>query len=267
MLVIIMLIAGSYTLLVYTQEEQDNLAYEGVDKYIEDVGPDYTPSDEIIDFGTEESGIDKIKKYQMEYDWDGLLQLNEDIVGWLYVPGNEIINFPVVQGINNNFYLQHDYTGKYSGYGAAFVDYRFNKYSLNKIIYGHNMSLTPTKPIFTTIISWLDEDYFNSHRTLYYTEANGLTKEYLIVGVVNCNVYAKDEYSYLDTFFESEEKLKEWVEYMKEHSVYFDLGDNEVEYRADEVITLSTCNRKIGYGSGGRTVLFCVNLTNNTLNK
>lgn len=259
-LIIIILITGTYALFGYSQEQADNDVYEGVEKYIS--------TDEVVIFpDQEDNSLDIVSKYQQSYDWDGLLGINQEIVGWLYIPDNDIINFPIVKGSNNSYYLNHDYTKKWNADGAAFVDYNHNKFSLSKIIYGHNMSLSSTKPIFTTIINWKDKDYFDSHRTLYYTEANGLTKKYLIVAIANFNVAAKEEYSYLDTVFDSEEDLQGWVDYIKSHSTYFDLGDNEVEYRADEIIVLSTCNRKLGYGKNGRSILFCVNLTNNELDK
>jgi hypothetical protein len=75
----------------------------------------------------------------------------------------------------------------------------------------------------------------------------------------------KEEYSYLNMEFETEEKFGGWIEYIKDHSTYFDLGDTQIDYKPDEVIVLSTCDRKLGYGANGRTILFCVNLTNNII--
>ena len=263
-LAIIILITGTYALFGYSQEQKDNKVYEGVEQYINSFAD---PNEIVIFPGQDETGLEIVSKYQQSYDWEGLLNINKDIVGWLYIPDNDVINFPIVKGSNNSYYLNHDYTKKWNGDGAAFVDYKNNKYSLSKVIYGHNMSLSSTKPIFTTIVNWKDEEYFNSHRTLYYTDANGMTKKYLIVALAHFNVAAKEEYSYLDTMFETEEDFRGWIEYIKEHSRYYDLGDNTIDYRADEVMVLSTCDRKLGYSSNGRSILFCVNLTNNELDR
>ena len=265
-LVIIILITGTYAYFDYTQELNDNVVYEDADDYIIDT-EDYANPEDEVNFDQYDNILEAIAKYQMNYDWKELHVVNDDIVGWLYIPGNDIINFPVVQGTNNNFYLNHDYTTKYNSNGAAFVDYRYDKFCLNKIIYGHNMSLSSTKPAFTTLINWKDKEYFDSHRELYYTEANGMTKKYLIVAIAGFNVASDDGYSYLDMKFENEEEFRGWVEYIKEHSTYFDLGDNTIDYRADEVICLSTCDRHAGWGGQGRSVLFCINLTNNELDK
>lgn len=263
-LAIVILITATYTFFGYTEEQNDNEVYENADQYIEVPTLDPNAVVEINPNETDFAG-DLLLEYQKDYDWDSLLTMNDEIVGWLDIPNNEIINFPVVQGINNKFYLSHDYTKNYNGNGNAFVDYRYNKFCLNKVIYGHNMNLTSTHPVFTTVMNWKDKEYFDSHRTLYYTEANGITKEYLIVAISHFNVAAEKEHSYLDMRFNTEEEFRSWLKYIEEHSTYFDLGDNTVDYRADEVIVLSTCDRKLGYGSNGRTILFCINLTNNLL--
>ena len=264
LLLIIILITGLSTAMGFMEEKEDNSIYEEAKQYIKNEGPD--PTDLVI-FPTDDNAdsLSEVYKYQMKYDWDSLLPLNDDICGWLYIPNNDVINFPVVHGSNNTFYLNRDYTGKYNGNGSAFIDYRYNLSCISKLIHGHNMNLTPAKPVFTTIINWKDKEYFDSHRTLYYTTANGLTKEYLIVGIAHFNVRAKEEYSYLEMEFDTEERFRGWVEYIKEHSTYFDLGDNEIEYKQDEIIILSTCDRKLGYEGNGRTILFCVNLTNNII--
>lgn len=264
-LIIIILITGAYTFLGYEEEQNDNQAYEDVDKYIEQPTQPEDDGIVIVNPNMEDFAGEIILGYQRSYDWQNLLSMNDEIVGWLDIPGNELINFPVVQGTDNKFYLDHDYTTKYNGNGNAFVDYRFNKFCLNKVIYGHNMNLTATQPVFTTIVNWKEEEYFNTHRTLYYTDANGLTKEYWIAAVAHFNVAAENEHSYLDMIFESEDDFRSWIEYIQEHSTYYDLDGHTIEYRADEVIVLSTCDRKLGYGANGRTILFCVNLTNNLL--
>lgn len=267
-LVIIMIITGTYAYFDYSKEQSDNEVYENVDQYINPTGPIFAnPEDKFIFSDKVNNSLENVLEYQQKYDWESLLALNKDIVGWLTIPDNDTINFPVVQGTNNSYYLTHDYTKQWNGNGNAFVDYKYNKFCLSKVIYGHNMSLSSTNPIFTSVVNWKEKDYFDSHRTLYYTEANGMTKKYLIVAIAHFNVAANDEFSYLQSRFETEEEFRSWVQYIENHSTYFDLDGNEIDYRADEVLILSTCDRRIGYGSNGRTTLFCINLTNNELDE
>ena len=63
--------------------------------------------------------------------------INEDIIGWLIVD-NTNINYPVVQGKNNEFYLNHDLDKKYNSAGWIFMDSNNNLDDQNIIIYGHH---------------------------------------------------------------------------------------------------------------------------------
>lgn len=56
-------------------------------------------------------------------DFDALLNRNKDVIGWLYCP-DTVINYPVVQGKNNDQYLRKDLDGKYLVSGTLFADYR-----------------------------------------------------------------------------------------------------------------------------------------------
>ncbi len=63
-----------------------------------------------------------------------------DFAGKLIIKGLEI-DFPVVQGNDNSYYLGHNIDGKKDKHGTLFADYRNNLADLNDntIIYGHNM--------------------------------------------------------------------------------------------------------------------------------
>ncbi len=84
-------------------------------------------------------------------------QVNNDVVGWLTVPGTEI-DEPVVQGDNNVEYERAAWTDaapngqkKYDFYGCYFADAgntfgNRNDLSRNTIIYGHNMHNVTSGP-------------------------------------------------------------------------------------------------------------------------
>ncbi|WP_049948097.1 class B sortase [Enterocloster clostridioformis] len=46
-------------------------------------------------------------------DFAVLTEINPDIVAWIYIEGTEI-NYPVVQGTNNQYYLKHLFNGKWN---------------------------------------------------------------------------------------------------------------------------------------------------------
>jgi sortase B len=72
-------------------------------------------------------------------DFTSLERINPDVVGWLAVEGTEI-DYPVVQGKDNDFYLRHLFTGERNKLGSIFMNYRnhSNFSDKNTIIYGHH---------------------------------------------------------------------------------------------------------------------------------
>lgn len=94
--------------------------------------------------------------------WD-MSALSEDVVAWLTVDGTSI-DYPVMQGVDNNEYLNKDPFGAFSLSGSIFLDARnaddfSDPYSL---IYGHHMDYGR---MFGALDAFLDEAYFDEHRT------------------------------------------------------------------------------------------------------
>lgn len=73
-------------------------------------------------------------------DFDLLTDLNEDVIGWLYIPILDI-SYPVVQGEDNSYYLKRTFTGEVNSSGSIFMDWESNAElkDRNTFIYGHNM--------------------------------------------------------------------------------------------------------------------------------
>jgi len=105
------------------------------------------------------------KLEDLRFDWDALRAINPDIVGWLIVPGTNI-NYPVVQGSDNEHYLYHLFDESYSGTGAIFADYQNSPTldGLNNIIYGHNMF---DGSMFSDIYLYNNQEFFDGHRVVY----------------------------------------------------------------------------------------------------
>lgn len=83
------------------------------------------------------------------------------VVGWLKI-NDTGINYPVVQGENNSFYLARNYKGEYATAGSAFLDYR-NAADFSdsfSVIYGHRMGYGK---MFSDVTKFVQKDYFESH--------------------------------------------------------------------------------------------------------
>ena len=70
-----------------------------------------------------------------------LIKINPDVLGILRFDNTDI-DYPIVQGRDNEYYLKHDYTGEYNYKGAIFLDANNNAdlSDRNNIVYGHNMA-------------------------------------------------------------------------------------------------------------------------------
>ncbi|HJB28187.1 MAG TPA: class B sortase, partial [Candidatus Blautia faecavium] len=77
----------------------------------------------------------------IEIDFESLQEINNDIVGWLYVDAIPSISYPVVQGEDNEYYLHRTFEKADNFAGTVFIDCKNNKdlSSCNTIVYGHNM--------------------------------------------------------------------------------------------------------------------------------
>jgi len=107
-----------------------------------------------------------------DINFDVLYAINPDVVAWIIVSGTTI-NYPVVQGADNEWYLRHTFSGQRNASGAIFLDYRNNPdfSDTHTLIHGHNMQ---DGSMFSSLEEW-GGDWFIIHRpneTLEYKVFN-----------------------------------------------------------------------------------------------
>lgn len=95
-----------------------------------------------------------------QWDFDQLLQLCGDAVGYIYQP--KVMSYPIVQAEDNDKYLRTMLNGEYNVAGSIFVDARFpegmeGRYS---IVYGHNMY---DSSMFGPLPRYEEEEYCREH--------------------------------------------------------------------------------------------------------
>ena len=96
---------------------------------------------------------------------DSAQSLNEaypNAIGWLYIP-NTRISYPVMQGEDNEYYLNHDFDGSPLKAGSVFLDCRCENRFMNpvNILYGHNMK---NGSMFAQVTSYTTDSFFEAHR-------------------------------------------------------------------------------------------------------
>ena len=88
----------------------------------------------------EEEGEERTP-FEPMVDFAALHEVNEDVIGWLYVEALEEIDYPIVQGTDNDYYLHRTVKQTYNFAGSIFLE-STNKSNFSEphnIVFGHNM--------------------------------------------------------------------------------------------------------------------------------
>ncbi|OLS02320.1 class B sortase [Tissierella creatinophila] len=175
---------------------------------------------------------------------NSLKEINKDIVAWIEIP-NTNIDYPVVQGKDNSFYLTHDIKGKKSPHGSIFMDYR-NLVGEDKslVIYGHHMK---DGTMFKDLVKYKDKDFFDKNKEIFVI-IDGKKIEYEIVSVL----LTKGDSEYIDIDFESSNEFLDYIERIKKDSLFY----REIPFDGDEkLLTLSTCSYEF---DNARTAIYAI---------
>lgn len=103
----------------------------------------------------------------VQVDFAELEKINTDVAAWLYSEGTDI-DYPVVQR-NNTYYLNHSFDGKSASRGTLFIhEDNANDFSdENTCIYGHNMTRTGDGVMFSSLVSYKKQSYYEAHPVMY----------------------------------------------------------------------------------------------------
>ena len=136
---------------------------------------------------------------------------NEDYRGWLNVE-NTNIDYPVLQSYDNQL-------------NDGFNDE-------NTVLFGHNMR---NGTMFEQLRKYKDRDFFYGNNNINIELSNRDTLKYEVFSVYVTDV----EDNYIQTKFDNVNKYKEFLDRIKNKSIY----ETEIElWEDDKIITLSTCS-------------------------
>ena len=106
-------------------------------------------------------------------DFDALMELNPDTIGWIRFDEPEIISYPIVKSHDNEEYLTKTFSDNDNKLGSIFVDMN-NKSDFsdrNTLIYGHNMRVG--NQMFSQIRKYGDNEFREENPYFYiYTPDN-----------------------------------------------------------------------------------------------
>ena len=230
---------------ITTEYEAGSDSYEVLDQYVdmpqlevwEDEPREETKATGDGDTPTEQAAPEEttaaVKKAPTwpKVDFDGLSQVNDDIVAWLYVPGT-VINYPIVQTGDNDYYLNHLFNGKVNSSGCIFLDYSAagDFTSMNSVLHGHHMR---NGTMFAAVCKYKNPSFYRSHPTAMLVTPEGNYEVRFFSGYVCDTESDAWNYSFSDGDYDT------WLKKRLKLSCFKSGVTPSAE---DRVLTLSTCS-------------------------
>ncbi len=186
------------------------------------------------------------REQRVENPLAALQNVNPDVNAWIRIEDTGI-DYPVVQGTDNSYYLDHNVYGESTVCGSIFMDCnnQLGAPRENYILYGHRMK---DDSMFGELSKFLKEDFLRTHPSFTLMIGN-TTYTCEIFAVVQTTV---DRFSYGVTQFPDEGSQTAYVEQCRNLSLY---ETDTVVAPTDSLVTLSTCDYKLDANTG-RLVVF-----------
>lgn len=167
-------------------------------------------------------------------DWNALRAINPDLIGWIRFKEPAAINYPIVQGKDNNVYLNKSFGENFIKAGTIFMNYA-NKPDFsdrNTIIYGHNMN---DGSMFASLKKYQDKSFWESFPdfVIYTPDDVAHTYKIFAAGTYLATSDPAGQYQ-----FEDDTDFMSFIEKVQTNQGY----DTRVEVTSsDHIVTLYTC--------------------------
>lgn len=185
---------------------------------------------------------DPVMEELAQLDLAALQAENPDVLGWIRIPDTKI-DYPLVQGEDNDFYLNNNWQGKKSYLGSIFLEHRsspdFTDY--NTIVYGHNMT---NGSMFAGLHKYKYDGYWQEHPYVYVLTGAGVLR-YEVFSAYTAEV---DSDTYRLSFSGKESKADFLVMALENSEIDTGIAPELM----DRILTLSTCS---GMGYSTRRVV------------
>lgn len=163
--------------------------------------------------------------------------INEDVRGWL-IADDTILNYPVVQGADNEYYLTHLFSGEKNKTGAVFMDCGNSRYFTDMCtwLYAHNRQ---DDTMFAVIPSYAEQAFFDSHPTMYLLTPYG---DYLVelFACIRGNVTESEKWHVKS--FSGKSEFEAYIKNIRAQSKV--TSDTEVLW-GDQLLAMSTCTNQV----------------------
>ena len=165
-------------------------------------------------------------------DLAALRETNPDVIGWICIP-NSRINYPLLQGEDNDYYLNHAWDHRNTSVGSIFLEQN-NSADLmdyNTIVYGHNMN---DGSMFAGLRKFSTQGYWEKHPHVYIVTDAGIYR-YDIFAAYKAPV---DSATYGLSFHQVETKAAFLLHALENSKIQTEI----IPEAQDRILTLSTCS-------------------------
>lgn len=196
----------------------------------------YMDNNEVVIHRTEEIDTD-VPEILAEYKT--LHNKNKKLIGWIKID-DTIIDYPVMQTVNNEYYLDHNFNQEEDRNGCIFMDYQCDvvKGCDNMILYGHHMQ---SGKMFGTLNKYSSESYYKEHPTIQFDTIYE-KGQYEIMYVFRSKVYSEEEVTFKYYQFINAGSEQEFNSYMNEMAALSLYDTGVTATYGDKLLTLSTCD-------------------------
>ncbi len=167
-----------------------------------------------------------------------LYKRNNDLAGWLTIPGTDIDNAVMYTPYDLEKYLHLGFSGKYAASGSLFLGQGYSSGGNYAIIYGHHMR---NGMMFSDLLNYASASFASSHPTIYF-DTLYQERSYTVVAAFYSKVYPEDEadvfryYAYVS--LPTPEIFDDYMSNIRDIALY-DTGAG-VSF-GDRLLVLSTC--------------------------
>ena len=227
-LLAVLCFSGWQVYKIWKEYRIGEMTYESLEVYAvvpENTGPKETKAPEEETTDRDESDI-----RWPEVDFDALWEINPDVVGWLYIEGTQV-NYPILQGVDNDQYLYRLITGEYNSSGSLFLEAGLapDFSDQNNPVYGHNMK---NGSMLAGITGYKNQEFYDEHPVALLVTPTGNYQ------VLIFSAYVLDATGDAWNTVFTEKTMQEWLNKLVRRSY---IATDVIPTSQDRVLTLSTC--------------------------
>jgi len=197
--------------------------------------------------GAQDSGIRNVKIHYTNDaaapdilpEYELIHQKNQRLIGWVKIE-DTIIDYPVMQTVNNEYYLDHNFNQEEDRNGCIFMDYQCDviRGCDNIILYGHHMK---SGKMFGTLNKYSKESYYEAHPTIQFDTIYE-KGTYQVMYVFRSKVYSEEDVTFKYYQFINAASKMEFDSDMNEMAALSLYDTGVTASYGDKLLTLSTCD-------------------------